>query len=218
MVKKGRTNDRASEVHSHTATFSLAEITGNTTEIPITTYVERASIDGCRRYRDEVFVEPPSPVKRQRAGITQTVPDPPLPNVDLDNSERYQMGFDLDDQPPEIPSSTPVRAANPRFAKPSVSRFPNTRFSRDLGVNINFWWLIRIRLCTDSAVFATRISAICSAETDAYGPMPASDVPGVRHLRTPTTHKFSGASLAMGTSCFALRALWRSMLRTRCMQ
>jgi hypothetical protein len=217
MVKK--TKHRASEVHSHTATFSLAEITGNTTEIPITTYVDRVSTDGRRRYRDEVLVEPPSPVKRQRAGISQHDSPVPLPNVDLDGLERYQMGFDVDDQPPEIPNSTAIRAANPRFSKPSVSLFQNTRFYRDIGINIDFCSrVVRIRPCTDSAVFATPISGICSAETDAYGPMPASDVPGVRHLRTPTTHKFSGASLAMGTSCFAVYALWRSMLRTRCIE
>ncbi|KAJ7840811.1 hypothetical protein B0H14DRAFT_3457824 [Mycena olivaceomarginata] len=149
MVKKGRTNNRASEVHSHTATFSLAEITGNTTEIPITTYV---------------FVEPPSPVKRQRVGVTQPVPDPPLPNVDLDNSERYQMGFDLDDQPPEIPSSTPVRAANPRFAKPSDPALHRFRGIRDA--------YLGNLLCRDGCIwpYASERCARCQAPTNTDNP------------------------------------------------
>jgi hypothetical protein len=42
---KKQTKDCGSEVHSHTATFSLAEITGNSIDTPITTFVERASAD-----------------------------------------------------------------------------------------------------------------------------------------------------------------------------
>ncbi|KAJ7860857.1 hypothetical protein B0H14DRAFT_3445824 [Mycena olivaceomarginata] len=93
-------------------------------EIPITTYVDRVSTDGRRRYRDEVLIEPPSPVKRQRAGISQHDSPVPLPNVDLDGLERYQMGFDVDDQPPEIPNSTAIRAAKPKISKPSAKPIP----------------------------------------------------------------------------------------------
>ncbi|KAJ7677410.1 hypothetical protein B0H14DRAFT_2656079 [Mycena olivaceomarginata] len=64
----------ATETHTHTATFSLAEITGNNIAAPITTFVERASTDNRRRYREEVPVEPASPIKRQRAGLAQPAP------------------------------------------------------------------------------------------------------------------------------------------------
>ncbi|KAF8187314.1 hypothetical protein K438DRAFT_1764931 [Mycena galopus ATCC 62051] len=45
--------------------FLSAEITGNHTDTPITTVVEHVSEDNHCCYREEVWVEPPSPVKRQ---------------------------------------------------------------------------------------------------------------------------------------------------------
>jgi hypothetical protein len=109
-------------VHSHTATFSIAEITGSHIDTPITTFVERASDDNRRSYREEVVVAPPSPVKRHRAGQTHTAPAPSTQNVHAEASdaatETYEMGFFLDDDPP-LPS---VAEATPRIVKPSVSK------------------------------------------------------------------------------------------------
>ncbi|KAJ7353487.1 hypothetical protein DFH08DRAFT_805034 [Mycena albidolilacea] len=116
-------------VHSHTATFSLADITGNNTEIPITTYVDRVSEDGHRRYRDEVVVEPPSPVKRQRAREALPHPAPHLPPHDSFNeSERYHLGFDLpEDWPLEDPPAPGPLPTKP--LDPALHRF---RCNRDL--------------------------------------------------------------------------------------
>src|SRR4051812_47970781 len=93
----------AAPVNSHTASFSIADITGDNTNTPITTFVERASQDIHRVYREELVIEPPSPVKRYRAG--QIHPAPSIRHEDGRtqpsdvSGERYQMGFFLDDVP-----------------------------------------------------------------------------------------------------------------------
>ncbi|KAJ7903741.1 hypothetical protein B0H14DRAFT_3421921 [Mycena olivaceomarginata] len=106
---------------THTATFSLADITGNHTAAPITTFVERASADNRCSYREEVVIEPPSPVKRARAGHVR--PIPALTSVRYeephDFAERYQMGFDLDPPPIAADPSVP-KPAIPRVVKPSL--------------------------------------------------------------------------------------------------
>ncbi|KAF8183500.1 hypothetical protein K438DRAFT_1907965 [Mycena galopus ATCC 62051] len=122
-------------VNSHTATFSIADVTGDTRNTPITTIVERASEDNCRRYHEKILVDPPSPYKRQRAGETQPAPGPPAPDPPdyqhVDDSERYQMGLDED-----VASNVPPSAADPlrapRVVKPSdpaLARFRNLRNS-----------------------------------------------------------------------------------------
>ncbi|KAJ7807696.1 hypothetical protein B0H14DRAFT_3483063 [Mycena olivaceomarginata] len=73
--------DAGTEVNSHSASFSIAEITGSHIDTPITTFVERASEDNRRSYRKEVVVTPPSPVKRHRAGQTHAAPAAPIHNV-----------------------------------------------------------------------------------------------------------------------------------------
>ncbi|KAF8144424.1 hypothetical protein K438DRAFT_1992779 [Mycena galopus ATCC 62051] len=105
-----------STVNVHTATFSIADITGDNTKTPITTIVQRASDDNCRCYREEILVVPPSPVKRHRAGLVQPAPERiSIDNEDVFETDRYQMGFDLlDDMPPER-----VQPAILRVAKPS---------------------------------------------------------------------------------------------------
>jgi hypothetical protein len=106
----------ATETHTHTATFSLAEITGNNIAAPITTFVERASTDNRRRYREEVPVEPASPIKRQRAGLAQPAPRAPSYVEEESPPDRYEMFFGDDDPP--LPTLDPPL---PRVVKPSVS-------------------------------------------------------------------------------------------------
>jgi hypothetical protein len=125
MAKRKRPTAPA-PVNSHTASFSIAEITGDHTHTPITTFVERASEDNCRVYREEVVVEPPSPVKRYCTGQVHPAPSihnnngPTQPPSDA-SAERYQMGFFLDDEASMDP--VPELEPTPRQAKPSVSFF-----------------------------------------------------------------------------------------------
>ncbi|KAF8193985.1 hypothetical protein K438DRAFT_1969276 [Mycena galopus ATCC 62051] len=101
-----------STVNVHTATFSIADITGDNTETPIMTIVQCASDNN----REEILVVPPSPVKCHRAGLVQPAPECiSIDNEDVFETDCYQMGFDLlDDMPPER-----VQPAIPRVAKPS---------------------------------------------------------------------------------------------------
>ncbi|KAJ7797560.1 hypothetical protein B0H14DRAFT_3493624 [Mycena olivaceomarginata] len=116
-------------VHSHTATFSIADITGNHIDVPITTFVDCVSQDNRRRYREEVLIEPPSPVKRQRAAESHPHPAPLFPPLDsVDESERYQLGFDL---PEELPVDDPP-APGPLPTKPSDPALHRFRCNRDL--------------------------------------------------------------------------------------
>jgi hypothetical protein len=127
MPTKRKRGTAAAPVNSHTASFSIADITGDHTLTPITTFVERASQDNRRVYREEVVVEPPSPVKRYRAG--QVHPAPSIcnnhgatePPSDA-SADRYQMGFFLDDDASMDPMDpVPEPEPTPRQAKPSVS-------------------------------------------------------------------------------------------------
>jgi hypothetical protein len=114
----------ATPVNSHTASFSIADITGDHTHTPITTFVERVSEDNCRIYREEVIIEPPSPVKRYRTGQVHLAPSTHNNNglgqqPSDASAERYRMGFFLDDDASMDPVSEPE--PTPRQAQPSVS-------------------------------------------------------------------------------------------------
>ncbi|KAJ7894472.1 hypothetical protein B0H14DRAFT_3426880 [Mycena olivaceomarginata] len=116
---------------THTATFSLANITGNHTAAPITTFVERASTDNKCLYREAVEVEPPSPVKRARAGLVQPIPHRTSVYEERDDlAERYQMGFDLDPPPIAADLSVP-KPTLPRVVKPSDPALARFRSERD---------------------------------------------------------------------------------------
>ncbi|KAJ7790263.1 hypothetical protein B0H14DRAFT_2626209 [Mycena olivaceomarginata] len=98
--------------------FARPDITGDNTNTPITTFVERASQDNRRVYREELVIEPPSPVKQYRAG--QIHPTPSIRHEDGQtqpsdaSGKQYQMGFFLDDTPMD-----PM--PEPRQVKPSAS-------------------------------------------------------------------------------------------------
>ncbi|KAJ7825743.1 hypothetical protein B0H14DRAFT_3468249 [Mycena olivaceomarginata] len=120
-VKRKRGSNPASlpaAVSSHTVSFSIAEITGSHIDTPITTFIERASEDNRRSYREEVIMAPPSPVKRHRAGQTHAAPTPSIQNVQASDmaAETYEMGFFLNDDAP----LTSVAEPAPRFVKPSM--------------------------------------------------------------------------------------------------
>ncbi|KAJ7204806.1 hypothetical protein GGX14DRAFT_398142 [Mycena pura] len=109
------------QVHTHTHSFSIGDLTGRNENAPIVAVVERSSNDNRRAYQEEITVEPGSPVKRHRRGIQ---PDPVVPEVappalsyDFD-AECYDMGVDADDE--DDAPRTP-RARAPRFVKPSIS-------------------------------------------------------------------------------------------------
>lgn len=209
---KKQTKDCGSEVHSHTATFSLAEITGNSIDTPITTFVERVSADNRRRYREEVLVDPPSPVKRQRAAGTQPIQDFSRANVEFSAAlEIYEMGFDLDDETRLAPDP-PAPAALPRFSKPSVSLL-SLPFALIASINVFYQ---RIRPSTDSATYTTPISAISYAVTGVFGLMPASDVHAAMPLQMPMTPRSIAARIVTATSCSAVRASWLPMVDLPC--
>ncbi|KAJ7901050.1 hypothetical protein B0H14DRAFT_3422958 [Mycena olivaceomarginata] len=131
-VKRKRGSNPAglpAAVSSHTASFSIAEITGSHIDTPITTFVERASEDNRRSYREEVIVAPPSPVKRHRAGQTHAAPTPSIQNVQASATaaETYEMGFFLDDNAP----LTSVAEPAPRIVKPSDPALNRFRLLRD---------------------------------------------------------------------------------------
>ncbi|KAJ7805536.1 hypothetical protein B0H14DRAFT_3485065 [Mycena olivaceomarginata] len=141
MAKRKRPTAPA-PVNSHTASFSIAEITGDHTHTPITTFVERASEDNRRVYREEVVVEPPSPVKRYRAGQVHPAPSihnnngPTQPPSDA-SAERYQMGFFLDDDASMDP--VPELEPTPRQAKPSDPALHRFRTLRDIYLGNMLW-------------------------------------------------------------------------------
>jgi hypothetical protein len=112
-------------METHTHRFSIAEITGHTENIPITTYVHRPSDDNRRQYREEFPVAQPSPVKCQRVAertgstIAGAIPNAPLHGFLA--PLRYEMGLDFEEE-----SFGPVLDAEPRSStgvKPSVRLF-----------------------------------------------------------------------------------------------
>jgi hypothetical protein len=114
----------ATPVNSHTASFPIADITDDHTQTPITTFVKRASEENHRVYRKEVIIEPPSPVKRHRAGQVHLAPsihnnNGPAQQPSDASPERYRMGFFLNDDVSMDP--VPEPEPTPRQAKPSVS-------------------------------------------------------------------------------------------------
>ncbi|KAJ7753698.1 hypothetical protein B0H14DRAFT_3512710 [Mycena olivaceomarginata] len=115
---------------------------GDHTHTPITTFVERASEDNRRVYREEVVVEPPSPVKRYRAGQVHPAPSihnnngPTQPPSDA-SAERYQMGFFLDDDASMDP--VPELEPTPRQAKPSDPALHRFRTLRDIYLGNMLW-------------------------------------------------------------------------------
>ncbi|KAJ7512294.1 hypothetical protein B0H11DRAFT_2214098 [Mycena galericulata] len=119
---------RQQEIHTHTHTFSVAEITGRNDNVPITTYVDRVSQDNRRGYRETVLVEPPSPVKRQRASagsafdnLSTTTSHPHSPDSPFDAPQCYEMGFDADDESPRErrprPAGRAVKASDPALQR-----------------------------------------------------------------------------------------------------
>ncbi|KAJ7444150.1 hypothetical protein B0H11DRAFT_1931307, partial [Mycena galericulata] len=115
---------RQQEIHTHTHTFSVAEITGRNDNVPITTYVDRVSQDNRRGYRETVLVEPPSPVKRQRASagsafdnLSTTTSHPHSPDSPFDAPQCYEMGFDADDESPRERRSRPAGRAGQSFGR-----------------------------------------------------------------------------------------------------
>ncbi|KAJ7029947.1 hypothetical protein C8F04DRAFT_1264290 [Mycena alexandri] len=124
----------SAHVRTHVHSFSVAEITGNNTNAPITTFIDRASSDNRRTYRNEIHVEPPSPVKQARAGqLHQTQADLPLPQPETDfasiNLDRYEIDLDGHDNASPTRSSTPDL---PTFAKPSDPALQRFRDLRDI--------------------------------------------------------------------------------------
>ncbi|KAJ7449737.1 hypothetical protein B0H11DRAFT_2247094 [Mycena galericulata] len=119
--KKNKTSAAVSDpsVHTHTHRFSLEAITGRKPEDDsITTYVDRVSQDQRRRYREEVQVGLPSPIKRARLEAASASlahdPEETHANFQPDDSEfvppdRYEvdLGFEGDDEgaprPPRVP-------------------------------------------------------------------------------------------------------------------
>ncbi|KAJ7811956.1 hypothetical protein B0H14DRAFT_2606144 [Mycena olivaceomarginata] len=111
-----------------------ADITGDHTNTPITTFVERASHDNRRAYREELVIEPPSPVKQYRAGqihSAQSIQNA-YGGIHASNAseERYQMGFYLDDYTPMDPMPEPEPTQ--RQAKPSDPALHRFRALRDI--------------------------------------------------------------------------------------
>ncbi|KAF8183260.1 hypothetical protein K438DRAFT_1766936 [Mycena galopus ATCC 62051] len=125
---------RATDVHTHTHSFSLEEITGRAPpDAPITTFVDRVSFDLRRHYREEVPVAPPSPVKCARleaqadeataASGAALVPD-------FDQPDRYEMGLegDEDHNNEEISRpNTPVQGKPVKPSDPALHRFRGCR-------------------------------------------------------------------------------------------
>jgi hypothetical protein len=166
VAKKQKFAD-ACDIHSHTVTFSLADITGNNIDTPISTFVERASADNRRRYREELLVEPPSPVKRDCAAQALPLPEIRENVVESDASDRYQMGLDDDDGPgfedPPLPLPRPV-------PKPSVRVFSPVNVWLFNWFFFSFFFLSRIQRSPDFAFYATLISRIFCFVTAASGP------------------------------------------------
>ncbi|KAJ7840610.1 hypothetical protein B0H14DRAFT_3458005 [Mycena olivaceomarginata] len=113
----------------------MEQITGRVApDAVIPTFVDRVSNDQRRRYREELPVDPPSPIKRARVAanvavaVADVVPDPPLPTIpdDFTEPERYEMGLDFDDEAPH--PSAPVA---PRVIKPSDPALHRFRARRD---------------------------------------------------------------------------------------
>lgn len=199
------------DVRSHTATFSLAEITGNHTETPIVTFVDRVSGDNLRSYREEVAVAPPSPVKRHRAGQYIPAPIPPEPDVD-NTTDRYQMGFDLDDFGMDPPPPDPKQTAR---SKPSVSTFIFHFTTGFFGGWLIFTFLAnRMPRWRAFGVSATAISAISSVAMAVYGVREQSSAQAVK--RPPWSPTSTGASRAMVTRCSAATAWSRPTVTTLC--
>ncbi|KAJ7801206.1 hypothetical protein B0H14DRAFT_3489894 [Mycena olivaceomarginata] len=108
---------------------------GDHTHTPITTFVERASEDNRRVYREEVIIEPPSPVKRYRAGQVHLAPSTHNNNglgqqPSDASAERYRMGFFLNDDASMDP--VPEPEPTPRQAQPSDPALHRFRALRDI--------------------------------------------------------------------------------------
>ncbi|KAJ7714051.1 hypothetical protein DFH07DRAFT_974574 [Mycena maculata] len=126
-------------IHTHTHSFSTDQITGCTENLPITTFVDRASQDLRRSYRDEVPVEPPSPIKRfaaqKQAGASLSAEEPSASNegnpADFGEFSPGQYGMDMDnglDGGDEDDTSSGARRKKARhFNKPSLHRFRERR-------------------------------------------------------------------------------------------
>lgn len=121
-----RKHERATDqVATHMHSFSVEAITGRTAQVPVTTYVDRASGDNRRHYRQEFPVAPPSPVKRSRAVADEAAAAAsaasaaarPFEHDHFEEPGRYEMGFDADDE-----AEPAVVRRRKKFQKPAVSK------------------------------------------------------------------------------------------------
>ncbi|KAF7367916.1 CxC2 domain-containing protein [Mycena sanguinolenta] len=119
--RRGETTAGPAAVETHTHRFTVAEITGETENVPITTYVDRVSDDNRRRYRQEFPVEQPSPVKRQRVA-ERNAAAPPLTETarnDWVGPARYEMGLDMQEEQDELQPAAEAEPLPSRIVKPS---------------------------------------------------------------------------------------------------
>ncbi|KAJ7936005.1 hypothetical protein B0H13DRAFT_2304071 [Mycena leptocephala] len=153
-----------SDIHTHTHTFSIGAITGQTiAEAPIITYVERPSQDNRRHYCQELAIEPGSPVKRHRAGVAQQQPSsapevPEVPAAPADHEQfdpgHYEMGLDSEDDAPRAP-----RPKLPRVVKPSDPVLHRFRGLRDA--------YLASLLCRDGRMrYDTEICSLCGDQAE----------------------------------------------------
>ncbi|KAF8215246.1 hypothetical protein K438DRAFT_1955238 [Mycena galopus ATCC 62051] len=113
--------------------FSLEEITGRAhPDAPITTFVDRVSLDQRRHYREEVAVAPPSPVKRAcieaqaEAHEAATMAPPAGAVPDFEQPDRYEMGLEEEeghDNEDVSRPSTPVLVKTVKPSDPALHRF-----------------------------------------------------------------------------------------------
>lgn len=139
MPPKKRKERPSEDIHTHMHTFSITHITGQPVNVndPITTYVDRSSLDNRHRYEAEIAFEPPSPIKRFRQGQVQLAPPPQIPagsghafNLDFD-SGRYEIGLDGNNVDDEDKGAHRRKRATrtPKIVKPSVS----ARYTHETG-------------------------------------------------------------------------------------
>ncbi|KAK6996617.1 CxC2 domain-containing protein [Favolaschia claudopus] len=119
---KKRRAEPASEAapSSSTHVFGVAALITPPESAPISSFVDRLSENGRVVHREAVTVDPPSPLKRARQGITSSstsrnnISSSVAPEVD---DGRYEMRTDLDnDDPPELPLP---RLPNPKRFLPA---------------------------------------------------------------------------------------------------
>ncbi|KAJ7250229.1 hypothetical protein C8J57DRAFT_1521243 [Mycena rebaudengoi] len=128
-VPDSKSKNKNSDVVTHVHSFSIADLLPDPhsdqchdVDAPIDSFIDCVSDDRRRRYRDQVLIDPPSPVKRQRLANAQARKyatsagteafSLPL-NMPLEGL--YQMEMDADDE-----ADTPAPAPKPKKAPPVV--------------------------------------------------------------------------------------------------